>query len=330
MSTFGVTYSQCFPPTAPLTERNLPSQSGKIFIVTGGYSGVGLELARILYHAGGKVYIAGRSEAKYTSAAESIKNILSDSSSSDHSNQGQLEFLHVELDSLASVRKAAEEFQSKGEKLDVLWNNAAVSFPPGNSTTQDGHELTLGTNCLGPFLFTQLILPSLKAAAAGKPPGEVRIVWTSSIVVDGSAPTGGMNPNDLTDLPKNKQSLYTLSKTGNWFLASEMGKRVSVDGILSLTLNPGNLSSNLTRHMPRLLIFALKPVLYDSKYGAYTELYAGLSTDLNMGNSGSYIIPWGRKHPAPRKDLLDALKSTEEGGSGQAAKFWEWCEKTTA
>jgi NAD(P)-dependent dehydrogenase (short-subunit alcohol dehydrogenase family) len=317
-------FSQSFPPAPPLTESNLPSQDGKVFIVTGGYSGVGKELARILYHARGKVYIAGRSETKYNEAVEDIKKGAKDSTT-----LGQLEFLPLELGNLASIRKSAEDFLSREPKVDVLWNNAATAMAPSDSTTKDGHDLTMGTNCLGPCLFTKLILPGLKAAAAEKPPGSVRVVWSSSLVVDGNAPKGGFRPSDLTTLPQSAQDKYTLSKTGNWFLASELGKRVEAAGILSVTQNPGNLNTNLLRHMPRLLATLLSPILHEPKYGAYTELYAGLSQDLTIKDSGAYIIPWGRKHTAPRRDLLLALKSTEEGGSGNAAKFWEYCENNT-
>jgi hypothetical protein len=64
--------------------------------------------------------------------------------------------------------------------------------------------------------------------------------------------------------------------------------------------------------------------------GAYTELWAGLSPEVTMETNGGYVVPWGRIHPAPRQDLLDALKSTQDGGIGRAGEFWEWCEKKVA
>lgn len=64
--------------------------------------------------------------------------------------------------------------------------------------------------------------------------------------------------------------------------------------------------------------------------GAYTELWAGLSQDLSIEASGAFILLWGRLHPAPRKDLLNALKSDEEGGTGQAKAFVGWCEEQVA
>lgn len=166
----GVTFSQFFPPTPTLTEKNLPGQAGKVFIITGATSGVGLELATILYRAGGKVYIAGRSAASAQKCIEHIK------ASSTSKSPGQLEFLPLELDDLSTIKSSAEFFMKKETKLDVLWNNAGVSQPALGSVSKQGFELQMATNCLGPFLFTQYLLPCLKAAAKESKPGAIRVI----------------------------------------------------------------------------------------------------------------------------------------------------------
>ena len=120
----GVAWSQLFPPASSLTEQNLPSQQGKTFIITGGASGVGFELATILYQAGDKVYLAGRSEAKAKQGIESIKSLTKDSSADE------LEFLPLFLDDLATIKASAQAFREIEPKLDVLFNNAGVSLPP--------------------------------------------------------------------------------------------------------------------------------------------------------------------------------------------------------
>lgn len=322
----GITFSQLFPPRPPLTEENLTRQDGKVFIVTGGASGVGYDLAALLYRAGGKVYIAGRSEGKAQDAIVKIR-----SSGPESSSPGSLEFLHLELDDLSSIKASAESFRRRESKLDVLWNNAGVSRPPVGSKSQQGHELQLATNCLGPYLFTQLIFPQLQAAAENAPLNSVRVIWTSSMMVDLSAPSGGIHIPDLTSPPANDQTkLYVESKVGNWFLASELGRDLGRHGIVSVTQNPGNLKTNVLRHSSPLLPFFIAPLLYPAKMGAYTELWAGLSPELTTAQNGSYIIPWGSVHPSPRKDLVAALKSSEEGGTGQATEFQDWCEKQTA
>ena len=68
-------------------------------------------------------------------------------------------------------------------------------------------------------------------------------------------------------------------------------------------------------------------MLYSAKMGAYTELWAGLSEDLGIGDGGKYVLPWGRLHPSPRLDLLAAMKSREDGGTGVAASFIGYCER---
>ena len=321
----GATWSQLFPPAPTLTEQN---QQGKVFIVTGGASGIGFELATILFQAGGKVYIAGRSEEKARQSIEQIK-------SSAHDAPGQLEYLFLELDDLSTIKASVQAFQAQESKLDVLWNNAGVSLPSLGSTSKQGHELQLATNCLGPFLLTQLLLPSLHAAAQSAPPGSVRVVWTSSQTVDLSVPKGGPTMADITSPPADKTKNYVASKTGNWFLASELARAAvtpghSASGILSVAQNPGNLSTNLLRHAPWMKVLSA-PLLHRPRLGAYTELWAGLAPELTLeAHGGAYVVPWGRLHPAPRADLLDALKSKAEGGSGRAREFWEWCERQTA
>lgn len=319
----GITFSQFLPPTPTLTERNLPSQQGKVFIVTGGASGVGRELVNILFRAGGKVYIAGRSEANAQQCMQEIRSSVDDTACT-----GQLEYLSLDLSDLSTIRPAAEAFKNKEPRLDVLWNNAGIYFAQPGSLSKQGHEPHIGTNCLGPFLFTQALLPSLKAAAQHSPPGSVRVVWTGSLMMDLSAPLAGMVVADLASPPKDQAKNYTASKTGNWFLASELAREVGSEGILSVTQNPGNLSTNLLRNANWMKV-ASYPLLYPAKMGAYTELWAGLAPEITMEMNGCYVIPWGRIHPSPRQDLLDALKSVEEGGTGQAREFWKWCERQT-
>lgn len=322
----GVTYSQFFPPPAALTEANLSSQDGKVFVVTGGASGVGLELCALLYQAGGKVYLAGRSETNAQAAISKIK-------ARPATTSGELNFLLLSLDDLTTIKPAVEAFAAKESRLDILFNNAGISLPPPGSVSAQGHELQMATNCLGHHLFTQLLLPTLLHTAKSSSSAAVRVIWTSSIVVDGTAPKDGIENSELTKIPSDQGRNYVNSKTGNWFLASALADQVGSDGILSVTQNPGNLKTELLRHAPwsvKLLGFVLTPVLYSAKMGAYTELWAGLSQDLNIEDGGKYVVPWGRLHPSPRPDLVAALKSPENGGTGKAALFFEHCEKLTA
>jgi NAD(P)-dependent dehydrogenase (short-subunit alcohol dehydrogenase family) len=187
----------------------------------------------------------------------------------------------------------------------------------------------MGTNCLGPFLFTKLLLSHLLAAAKSSPPASVRIIWTTSVTVDTNASKGGITLSDLSTPPANKLLNYASSKSGNWFLASQFAKLLKKDGIVSLTQNPGNLSTKGWENAPKVAQVIFSYINHPPKYGAYTELWAGLSEEVGIEDGGRYAIPWGRWHGRPRKDILDALKTKEEGGTGQAGEFWKWCEDQT-
>ncbi|CAL5873974.1 uncharacterized protein PFLUO_LOCUS8259 [Penicillium psychrofluorescens] len=318
----GTTWSQFFPPAPTLTESNLPNQKGKIFVVTGGYSGVGLALCKILYQAEGKVYIAGRSEEKATQAIADIKSAYPDS-------QGELAFLLLRLDDLASIKSAVEAYTAVESRLDVLFNNAGVSNPPLGSTSPQGHELQLATNCLGPYLFTQLLLPTLKSTAKHTSPGSVRVVWTASIVVDVSAAKEGVNLEELLQPNTNPQRNYENTKVGNWFLAHDLASGAESHGILSVVVNPGNLKAPLTRHLSPIVPILAAPLLYPSRMGALTALWAGLSSELELSDGGKYVLPWGRLHPNPRQDLLQAMQREEDGGTGSLYKFIQYCADQT-
>lgn len=319
----GNTYSLFFPPTPPLTEGNIKSQDGRVFIVTGGYSGVGFEICRMLYQAGGSVYLAGRSQEQGESAIERLKQQYPDSS-------GTLVFLKIALDDLDSVKAATEEFKSKESRLDILFNNAGVSNPPAGSVSAQGYELSMATNAIGPWYLTQLLAPVLKETAKSQPPASVRVTWTSSIVTDLSVPNGGINMNEVINPTKDQQLNYTNSKTGNWYLASVLADQLGPHGVLSVCINPGNLQTPLLRHMPSFVGWVVAPLLYHPKFGAYTNLWAGLSSDLQIEDGGRFILPWGRFHPSPRADLLENLKTKENGGTGTAAAFAEYCDKVIA
>ncbi|VUC25287.1 unnamed protein product [Clonostachys rosea] len=318
------TYTQFFPPKPTFTEENLPSQKGKVFMVTGGNSGIGYELCKILYGSGATIYMATRSEKRATDAIQTITQ-------SAPSAQGTLKFLHLDLDDLNSVKAAAAAFAAQESKLDVLWNNAGLSgfrFASDARTTQ-GFEPMMGMHCIATLLFTQLLKPRLQAAVKASPasPGSVRVIWTASISLDGSSPPNGIEFDLLETGGKDPTRNYGASKAGSWILAREMARRWEADGITVACLNPGNVKSNGYTGAPNRVMFFLKRLLSETKSGAYTELYAGLSPDVK---NGDYVIPFGRirtDKECPRQDIVKAITPEEEGGLGYCKKFWNWCEE---
>jgi NAD(P)-dependent dehydrogenase (short-subunit alcohol dehydrogenase family) len=147
---------------------------GKVHLVTGGYAGVGEELVKIFYSKNATVYVAGRSKPKAKAAFDRIRKAYP-------ASKGRLEFLGLDLSDLTTLKPAAEAFQAKETRLDTLTNNAGVmNTPPKNKTVQ-GHELQIGTNCLGPWLFTYHLLPMLQKTAAEAPKNSVRVTWAASL-----------------------------------------------------------------------------------------------------------------------------------------------------
>ncbi|KAI1825511.1 short-chain dehydrogenase [Xylaria intraflava] len=331
----GVQWSQFFPPKPQFTEADVASLDGKVFLVTGGASGIGYELVQILYRKKACVYIAGRSEARTLQAIEEIKRTAPANTAG-----GRLEFLHLELDDLESIKASVDAFRAKESKLHVLWNNAGVSRPPVGSVSKQEIELQLATNCLGPFLLTLLLLPLLQETASSEATakstesdsgkGSVRIVWTSSQAVELSAPKGGIIMSELDSPPADSTRLYLNSKTGNIFLAAEFARRFGPShGIVSVVTNPGAASTNLFRHTPSVRYLAW-PLLHKPAMAALTQLYAGLSPEISTETNGCYVMPWGRISTSLRSDLLEASKLPEDGGSGKASEFWDFCVQRTS
>jgi retinol dehydrogenase 12 len=275
----------------------------------------------MLYSHNATIYLAGRSEDKCKRAIASIRESASQS-------KAVLKFLKLDLADLSTIKASADEFMNQESKLDWLCNNAGVMVPPAGSKSTQGYELQMATNCLGPWLFTQLLHPVLKSTAATASANSVRVSWAGSIVIELFSPKNGISikADGSPDLPLNDpQKLYAISKAGNLFYASEFGKLVQDENIVSTCFNPGNLRTELQRHAGSLRQFAYKFILHPAIYGAYTELYSGFSPDVTTSNNGCYIGPWGRVLDV-RPDLQNSCRNGSEAGTGTAKKFWNWSE----
>jgi NAD(P)-dependent dehydrogenase (short-subunit alcohol dehydrogenase family) len=222
------TLSSIKPHKPTFKENTLPHLFSKVFIVTGGSSGVGRELANILYQRNGTVYIAARSEAKTTAVIQNIKN-------NHPTSRGKLAYISLKLDDLATIKSSADDFLSKEARLDVLFNNAGVMIPPQGSKTVQGYELQLGVNCLGPWLFTHFLRGVLATTAKTAPKASVRVVWVSSDAV-GFAPK--TSPIDFDNMDYHKEETawmkYGRSKCGMVLHGKEFARRTASDGIISV------------------------------------------------------------------------------------------------
>lgn len=318
---------QWLPPKPTFTEVNLSRQDGRVFIVTGGNSGIGLALVKFLYPTGAKIYLACRSEER---AKAAIEEVIDEYKTGDdaQADPGELVYMNLDLNDLRTIKASAAFFTQRETRLDILWNNAGIAgVPSGTKTTQniEGH---IGVNCVGPLLFTQELLPQLRAAAKASTPGATRVIWTSSMIVERFAPEGGIDLSELDRMhaagtgSENASVDYAISKAGNWFLAAEGARRWGSDGIVSVTQNPGMINTTVWKHQPNWLMAALQPTFHSAKMGAYTMMFSGFSEDVGLDKNGVYILPFGR---VQEKNVRgDIVKAIEEG---KPKEFWEWCER---
>jgi NAD(P)-dependent dehydrogenase (short-subunit alcohol dehydrogenase family) len=279
-TSFSSTWSQFFPPNPEFTDKDVPANlEGKVYVVTGANSGMGEELAKVLYAKNAKVYAACRSEDKGRQAIEGIKKAVPTS-------KGELIFLSLDLADLNKVKAAAQSFLAQETKLHVLFNNAGVMVGPANPPlkTAQGYELALGVNCVGTFLFTKLLTPTLIATAREEPANSVRVVWLSSFGLGQYAPEErGIDLDNLDyHIPKPHVDRYGISKCGDWLLGVEFARRHKADGIVSVPINPGNVRTQLARDQSIALKVVAHAIVHPIIKGVYTQLFAGFSPDVTI------------------------------------------------
>ncbi len=173
------------------------------------------------------MYIAARSETKARAAIEEIQNSHTDSA-------GKLEYLHLDLSDLSTIKQSAQEFLGKESRLDVIWNNAGVMVPPPGSKTVQGYDLQQGVNNIAGFLFVHFLRPMMAATAKQAPTNSVRVVWVSS----GAAMIAPKPAIDFTNMDYKREESplmkYWRSKAGNVIHAAEFARRAADEGILGL------------------------------------------------------------------------------------------------
>lgn len=257
--------------------KNPVSAEGKVFIVTGANTGIGKETARGLAKRKGTVYLACRSLSK---CEETRKEIILGTRNKN------VFCRELDLASFSSIKNFAKRFKAEQSRLDALINNAGVMRCP-KLVTQEGFEMQIGTNHLGHFLLTHLLLDYLKASAPS------RIVNVSSIAhTRGEIDTADFNSEKSYDPKK----VYEMSKLCNVLFTRELAKRLEGTNVTSNCLHPGIVDTELMRHMgivnsffgkilvwPFLWMFSKNPY-----HGAQTTLYVTLEPTLEKV-SGEYF-----------------------------------------
>ena len=204
--------------------------SDRTALVTGGYSGLGQETARAMAAKGAHIILSGRDATKLSAAADAIAE----------QTGAKVDTLKCDLASLDSIRKAAAEANERFEKIDLLINNAGV-MACDQAKTADGFEMQFGTNHVGHFLLTNLLVPLLEK---GERPRIVNLSSRGHHI----APVDFDDPN-FESRDYDKWVSYGQSKTANVLFAVGLEKRLSDKGIHAYSLHPGGIMTNLGRHM---------------------------------------------------------------------------------
>jgi NAD(P)-dependent dehydrogenase (short-subunit alcohol dehydrogenase family) len=208
------------------TAADIPDQTGRTAVITGGNTGLGFQTAKALARRGATVVLACRDTAK---AARAVQQIGPDT-----------QFVRLDLASLASVRDAAAQLRSRLARIDLLINNAGV-LTAGESSTEDGFELQFGTNHLGHFALTGLLLDLMTGVHCS------RVVTVTS-----PAYTRGQYPPREQFSP---MGAYSDSKLANLLFALELQRQLAAAGAdtISLAAHPGFAGTGLQRHQPPLM-----------------------------------------------------------------------------
>ncbi|ESK85731.1 NAD-P-bindingprotein [Moniliophthora roreri MCA 2997] len=301
-------YSQWFPPKPKFWQKDIPDLSGKVTIVTGAKTGVGKETVKALLQHNAKVYLAARGKKQTEEVIEELYKVTGKRA------------IHLELDlaSFKSIKKAAAEFLSKESELHILFNNAGIMWPSLDMLTEEGYDAQWGVHVVGNHLWTKSLLPALEAGAKTSADGKSRVVSTSS----SAAYLDVIHWDTFVPGPARTkfgtQGLYSQSKFGQVVWTREFAKRYGSQNILAFSCNPGNLETDLQRHMGGVMKFFIGMILHPvDPYGPLTQLYAGTSPAVLDHPNGSFYIPWAREGPTPPKAIDDNL----------GKQLWEYLEK---
>jgi NAD(P)-dependent dehydrogenase (short-subunit alcohol dehydrogenase family) len=270
--------------SAKWTAADVPDQSGRLAVVTGANSGLGFDTAAVLADKGAHVVLAVRNVDKGNDAVNRIKA---------KSPDAVVAVQELDLTSLESIRKAAEQLRADHPRIDLLINNAGVMYVPTRETTKDGFEMQFGTNHLGHFALTGQLLDNILPVEGS------RVVTISSV---GHRLMARIHFDDLQlERKYNRVEAYGQSKLANLLFTYELQRRLNAKGspTIAAAAHPGFSDTELMRHLPGFIPdFAWRPFTQPPDMGALPTLRA--ATDPGV-QGGQYYGPDGigetRGHP---------------------------------
>ena len=293
------------------TADDVPGQHGRLAVVTGANTGLGFETTRLLAARGASVVLAVRDVDKGKHAAARLADTVPGAN---------LSVQHLDLTSLESIRAAADELRAKHPRIDLLINNAGVMYTP-KQTTRDGFELQFGTNHLGHFAFTGLLLDRMLPV-----PGS-RVVTVSST---GHRIRARINFDDpQSERSYNRVAAYGQSKLANLMFTYELDRRLSGTGTtIAVAAHPGGANTELGRNMPaavRPIADALTPLFAQSAaMGALPTLRA--ATDPSV-RGGQYYGPDGLFEVRGHPKLVESSKQSHDEAIQR--RLWTVSEELT-
>jgi NAD(P)-dependent dehydrogenase (short-subunit alcohol dehydrogenase family) len=302
---------------------DIPSLAGKRVIITGANSGIGYHAALKLARKGAQVVLACRDRQR----GEDARARLHADSPGTHT-----ELAILDLASLSSVRDFAKKELGQHRPLDILINNAGVMTPPRRLQTTDGFELQFGTNVLGHFALTALLMPALEQAAAASP-DRPRIVTLASI----AHKRGRLNFNDLQSTKTySPMKAYQQSKLANLILAFELDRRLRASNsrVMSVAAHPGVANTNLfqvgdyspfEKTVRNLVGHVIGIVLNTDAEGALPTLYAATAPD---AEDGGYYGPQSFQEMHGH-DVDRAIVAPQARDVSAATRLWQTCEDLT-
>ncbi|MFK7845456.1 MAG: SDR family oxidoreductase [Rhodothermales bacterium] len=271
------------------------SMKGKVCIVTGANSGIGLETARGLAQAGATVVLACRNEQKGQEARADITSTT---------GNPNIHLMLVNLDEMASIRAFASAFKKDFNRLDVLVNNAGVIIPR-RKTTVDGFEATFAVNHLAYFLLTHLLLDVLKATPKAR-------------IVNVSSDAHRAAKIDFADLQAENgyagYKIYARSKLANILFTSELARQLTGQSPTVNSLHPGVVATNFAKGESSFFTFFFRlfsPFFLSSTKGAQTSLYLATSPEVE-GVTGKYFDRSAEKKPSAAASDQETAKRLYE------------------
>ncbi|GIJ84805.1 hypothetical protein Asppvi_003656 [Aspergillus pseudoviridinutans] len=270
-----------------IEDENLKGKwSDKTVLITGCSSGIGVETAKALYETGATIYATARDLNKAKSALGAILD------------SGRVHLFELDLQSLASVRKCAETFLAKSNRLNVLINNAGVMATP-EGRTADGFETQFGTNHLAHFLLIQLLLPVLERSSTAE--FQSRVIILSSVAhCDGEVNFKNLNFEGEYDPWK----AYAQSKTANLWTSNELERRFGPKGVHSFSVHPGAIMTGLLQHFSDEQVKGLgadphlAKMFKSPEQGAATTVWAA-TAKVFKGQGGKYLEDCQIAKPRP-------------------------------